>query len=67
MKICNPLVYTLGVMMLTLHIVSWFDAIMNGFTTSSVLTLIMTFVTGTYEIVNSIEFDTSRKDDNNNE
>ena len=62
MKICNPLIYTFGVMLLTMHLVEWFDVFMNGFTTSSVLALVASFVTGTYEITNSIEFDTSRKE-----
>jgi hypothetical protein len=65
MKIHNPLVYTFGVMLLTMHLVEWFDVFMNGFTTSSVLALVASFIVGTYEITNSIEFDASRKEDDN--
>lgn len=63
MKIHDPLRYTLGVMLLTMHLVDWIGVIVNGFTTSSILALVASFVTGTYEITNSIEFDTSRKED----
>ena len=63
MKIINPLTYTIGVMMLTLHLVEWADVFMNGFTTGSALGLITSFIFGTYDIFNSIDLDTSRKGD----
>lgn len=63
MKICNSLIYTIGVIQLTLHVVEWFDVIVYGFTKISVLVLILTFINGTYDILKSIEHDTSRKDD----
>lgn len=63
MKICNPLIYTLGVMMLTLHLVEWADVFMNGFTTGSALALVASFIVGTYDVFNSIEFDASQKED----
>ena len=63
MKIVNPSLYTFGVIILTLHIVDWIAVIANGFTAFSVLALITSFIFGTYDILHSIEHDTSRKDD----
>lgn len=63
MKICNPLIYTIGVMMLTLHLVEWADVFMNGFTTGAALGLIASFIFGTYDVFNSIELDASQKED----
>lgn len=63
MKIINPLTYTLGVMMLTLHLVEWADVFMNGFTTGAALALVASFIVGTYDVFNSIDLDASQKED----
>lgn len=62
MKIHNPLLYTLGVIALTLHLVEWAIVVASGFTTHSVLLLILTFIVGTRDILYSIEHDTSQKE-----
>ena len=63
MKVNNIFIYTLGVILLTLHVVSWILVFADGFTIISIIRLFLTFILGTYDICDSIEFEEENKNE----
>ena len=63
MKVTNIFEYTLGVILLTLHVVGWVLIITEGFTIINTIRLFLTFILGSHDILDSIEF----KEENKNE
>lgn len=56
MKVNNIFEYTLGVILLTLHVVGWVLIITEGFTIINIIRVFLTFIIGTYDIIDSLEF-----------
>lgn len=65
MKVTNIFRYTLGVILLTLHVVSWILVFADGFTIINITRLLLTFILGTHDILDSIEVEEENKNENN--
>lgn len=63
MKVTNIFEYTLGVILLTLHVVSWILVFAEGFTIINTVRLFLTFILGTHDIYDSIEFEEEGKNE----
>lgn len=63
MKVNNIFRYTLGVILLTLHVVSWILVFADGFTIINIIRLFLTFILGTHDICDSIEFEEENKNE----
>lgn len=63
MKVTNIFEYTLGVILLTLHVVGWVLVVAEGFTIISIIRLFLTFILGAHDILDSIEFKEESKNE----
>ena len=63
MKVNNIFEYTLGVILLTLHVVGWVLIITEGFTIINILRVFLTFIIGSYDIIDSLEFKEESKNE----
>ena len=55
MKIINNELYTLGVILLTLHLIAWMSVIASGFSVIRVFNLCTTLLAGIYDLSHSIK------------
>lgn len=63
MKVTNIFRYTLGIILLTLHVIGWVLVVAEGFTIINIIRLFLTFILGAHDICDSLEFKEESKNE----